>query len=104
MAIPSSPLHNIVRISSSAAIKGVPGKVWAVLLNGGTAATNLKLTNDADGNGTAVVNVVAPFTDSDASSQSSMYIDFTSMGGIDFSSKIYATIAGTGAEAFVWYD
>jgi len=93
----SLSLHNVVRVTANVAISGLPGRVWAILLNGGSAASSIKLTNDADGSGTAVTNILA------LASQS-VFVDFTSLGGVDFSSKIYATIAGLGAEAFIWYD
>ena len=104
MSIPNTPLHRLTRVAASAALFGSPCRVFAILLNGGSTASSLKLTNDANGSGTAVINVVAQFTDSDASAADCTFVDFTSLGGIEFSSKCYATIAGTSAEAFIWWD
>lgn len=104
MALVSNPIHNLVRLSSAAAITSIPGRVFAVLLEGGTDASSIDFTNDADGNGTPVVGVTAPFTDTDASAAGTVFVDFTSLGGVNFSSKIYGKLAGTGAIAYVWYD
>ena len=102
--LPSNPIHgNPTRVATSAAIDATPGTLWAVLLEGGTTASSIDFTNDTDGSGTAVVGVTAPFTDDDASSQSTVFIDFTSVGGVRFSTACYATIAGTGAVAYVWF-
>ena len=104
MALPSNPLHgNPTRVATSAAISGASGTLWAILLEGGTTASSIDFTNDATGAGTPLIGVTAPFTDDDASSQSSVFVDLTTLGGVYFSSKCYATIAGTGAVAYVWY-
>lgn len=100
----SNPLHNLTRLSSAAAVTSIPGRVFAVLLEGGSDAASIDFTNDADGNGTPVVGVTAPFTDADASAAGTVFVDFTQLGGVNFSSKIYGKLVGTGAIAYVWYD
>ena len=104
MALASVPMHNLKRLSEAGAVKGAPGRVWAILLEGGSDASSIDITNDADGNGTPVIGVTATFTDSDASAAGTTYVDFTSLGGIDFTTKIYGKLAGTAAIAYVWYD
>lgn len=93
----SLPKYNLARISASAAILAVPGIVRAVLLVGGSAATTLSITNDADGNGTPVISVAAPIGDS-------IFMDFDTLGGVRFTSKIYGKLAGAGGVAYVWYE
>lgn len=95
---------NPVRLSSAAAIKAVPGKVWAILLEGGSDAASIDITNDADGSGTPIIGVTAPFTDADASAAGTVFVSFVELGGLVFSSKIYGKLAGTGAIAYVWYE
>lgn len=103
MAIMSKPICAPTRVSTSAAISAVPGRIWAVLLNGGTDDTSIEFTNDANGSGTNVFELEAPHTTSDASSKSSVYISFVDVGGVYFSSKCYAALTGTAATAYVWY-
>lgn len=103
MAIPSLPICAPTRITADAAVSAKPGRIWAVLLNGGTDDTSIEFTNDADGSGDNVLELEAPFTDADASSKSSVYISFVDIGGVLFSSKCYADITGTAATAYVWY-
>jgi len=76
----------------------------AVQLNGGSDASSLQIHSSEDGSGTQVWDMVAPFTDSDASAQSTVYISFADIGGIKLSTHLYATLAGTGAVAYVWYQ
>lgn len=92
------PKHNFVRIASSAAVKATPGKVYRTLLVAGAgAAGTYKLTDDANGAGTAVIDGAAvQGTQADLNLEDS--------GPIKFASKIYATVAGAGAVLYVWYD
>lgn len=91
------PKYRLTRVASSAAIAAVPGRVMAVLLCPADAKSLFKLTNDANGSGDSVVNVQA------VAEGASTFVDFTSLGGVMFTSKIYATIAGSGAIAYVWW-
>ena len=104
MAIPSHPLFQLTRLASSAAIKAVPGKVWRIDLYGTSDAASLLLYNAASATGTEVYGMVVPFTDTDASAASSVSISFVDVGGLSFSSKIYAALTGTGAIAYVWWS
>jgi hypothetical protein len=98
MGLPMLPLHNCTLVSTSAAIKATDARVYAILLVPAAAAGLLKLSNDATGAGAAVVSsqVVA--------SGSGHFIDFTPLGGVEFTTALYATISGTGAVAFIWWD
>jgi hypothetical protein len=103
--IPSQQrLANPTRVTASVAIKATAGRILAVLLEGGTTASSIDFTNDANGAGTPIIGVTVPFTDADASAQDSRLFDFTKFGGLAFDSKIYAVLAGTGAVAYVWFD
>lgn len=94
---------NLTRVATSAAITGAPCRVFRVEMYGTSDAASLKLYNAASATGTEVYGCVAPFTDADASAAASVAFDFTSVGGIDFSSKCYAAIAGTSSIAYVWW-
>lgn len=96
--MPQLPLHQMSRIASSAAVSAAPVRVHAVLLTPGTAAASVKLTNDANGSGTTVLLVTAP------ANGPSVLMDFANLGPFLFDAKCYATLAGTGAEAYVWYE
>lgn len=91
------PKYNLTRLASSAAIKATPGNIKAVLLFGGSAATSLKLTDDANGAGTAVLNFNVPATES-------RLFCLEELGGVIFPTKIYGTLAGTAGEAYVWWE
>lgn len=91
------PKHNVTRIATSAAVKATAAHVYGIQLIGGSAAATLKLTNDANGSGTGVVEAAAPIG-------ATVFIDFTDLGPVAFSTALYATIAGTGAIAYIWWD
>jgi len=105
MSVPSVSLFgNPTRLASAAAVKGSPGRLWAVLLEGGTAASSIDFHNHASSaSGDPIVGVTAPFTDTDASAASTVFISFVDVGGIEFGTGIYGNLAGTGAVAYVWY-
>ncbi len=93
---PFIPIFKQARVATSAALSSSNIRVFAVLLSGPSAASTLKLTNDANGSG----NPVLHFSVLNGDSQ---FFDFTNLGGVEFTDKCYATIAGSGAEAQVWY-
>jgi len=83
--------------ATGAAVVGTPGRVMAFLLFGGSANTKVEFTNDADGTGTVVLgcNVLLA---------QSIFVDLSQLGGVDFSSKIYAKVTGTGGICYVWFE
>lgn len=93
----STQIYNVSRLTSSAAIKSSAGRVIAVNLFGGSAATSIKFENSADGSGTPLldINVVANDT---------RFVDLSELGGVAFSTAIYGTLAGAGGIVEVWYD
>lgn len=98
MGLANIPLHNCTLVTTSAAIKATPGTIWAINLIPAAAKGLFKLTDDANGSGATVVSAQV------AADASSVFIDFTPLGGVQFPTKIYATISGTGAVAQVWWD
>lgn len=92
------PKHRLTLVSESAAISAVPTHVFKIVLVPAAAKALLKLTNDANGAGTAVISSQA-VTDGAA-----VELDFEDVGGIAFTSKCYATLAGSGALAYIWWD
>lgn len=97
-------LQNPTRVATAAVLKASPGRVLAVLIEGGTAASSIDFTNDGDGSADPLIGVTVPFTDSDASAASTYFLDLSHFGGVYFSVAIYAKLAGTGAIAYIWYD
>ena len=105
MAVPSTPLFgNPTRVTGDVAIKASPGKLWAVMLEGGSTASSLDFLDQLTLTGTATFGVTAPFTDVNGSSQSTVFISFVKLGGIDFATGIYCDWTGTGAVGYVWFS
>ena len=107
MAIPSVPLFgNPTRVTADVAIKASPGKIWAIQLDGGTDDSSIVFFNDIDSAGTnmEVISIVAPCTTSTTSGRSSVFIDYSPLGGIDFSIGIWANWTGTAAVGYVWFS
>ena len=107
MAVPSTPLFgNPKRISTSAAAKASAGKLWGVLLEGGSTASSIDFFDHATSESglTAIFAVTAPCTTDTTSGQDTAFIDLTPFGGIDFALGIWCVIAGTGAIAYVWFS
>jgi hypothetical protein len=106
MAVPSVPIFgNPKRIASSVAVKASQGKIWALSLEGGTTASSMDIYNHASSaSDDILIGITAPFTDTDASSQSTVFVSFLEVGGIDFSVGMYAEIAGTNAVGYIWWS
>ncbi len=107
MTIPSTPLFgNPTRVTADVAIKASPGKLWAVLLEGGSDASSLDFFDHAtSAQGlTAIYGVTAPFTNNVGSSQSTVFVSFVKRGGVDFATGIWADWTGTGAVGYVWFS
>jgi len=92
------PKHNMKALTSSGAVSATACVVYAILLVPAGVAGTIKLTNDADGSGTAVL------TDQAAANGNGHYISFEDIGGVRLASKCYATLSGTGAVVYIWYD
>lgn len=92
----SIPGAKLVRVTSDAAAWTGGTVLYAVYLFGGSNATSVQLTDDADGlsDNTFEVNTVA---------NQGTFVDMSELGGIAFPSVgIYADITGTGAVAYLW--
>lgn len=97
MNFPSLPLHKLNRFAASGAVSAVPARVFGILLFGGSTASSVKLTNDANGAGTPILNVNIAIA-------SSFFLDLSTIGPAAFDVACYATIAGTGAEVYIWWE
>ena len=106
MAVPSVPLFgNPTRVTTSIAIKASQGKIWALSLEGGTTASSIDIYNHASSaSGSVLIGITAPFTDDGASAQSTVFVSFLELGGIDFSTGMYAELAGSAAISYVWFS
>ena len=105
MAVPSTPLFKITRITGDAVIKASPGKIWAVQLTGALVANSMLFYNDIDSaDGTVVYDIVAPCKDDDASAARTIFVSFVELGGIPFSVGCYVDWKGTGAVGYVWFS
>jgi len=104
MSVASTPLFKLTRITADAVIKDAPGKIWAIQLDGGTDDSSLVFHNDVDdaSDNTEVISIVAPCTTETTSGRSSVFIDYTSLGGIAFDTGIYVNWTGTAAVGYVW--
>lgn len=92
------PKHRFARIAASGAVTAIPTNVYKmVLVAGSGAAATLKLFNNADGSGTQVIECAAVTGTTES-------LSFEDTGPVLFSSKLYATLSGTGAVAYLWYD
>ena len=106
MAIPSAPLFgNPTVVTEDVAIKASPGKIWAVLLAGGTTDSYIKFYDHiSEASGTNVLSVVAPCTTETASGRSTVFVSFVELGGIDCAAGIWADWNGTGCVGHVWFS
>jgi hypothetical protein len=94
----ATAVHNVTIVTADVAIKATDCIIYAVLLSPAAAASSIEFSNDANGAGASVIKVTA------AAAGESVYHDFTDIGGVYFSSKCYADITGTSAQATVWWD
>lgn len=106
MAVPSTPLFgNPTKVTGDAIIKGSPGKLWAVQLNGGTDASSMLFHNDVDSaGGTDLYSIVAPSKVANNSEQNTAFVSLVELGGIDFDTGIYVDWTGTAAVGWVWFS
>ena len=103
MSVASAPLFKLTAITADAVIKAAPGKIWAIQLDGGTDDSSMLFHNDVDdASGTVVISIVALCTTSTTSGRSSVFIDYTSLGGIAFDTGIYVNWTGAAAVGYVW--
>ena len=94
----SAPLYKLVVLTADGAVSATPCYVMAILADGEHADWEIELTNDADGSGTNVVELGGE------AEGGQTYFDFTSIGGIYFSSKCYADVTTTNGHFSFWID
>lgn len=96
----STPIYKTQTVPASAAAQvGYTGarRLRAVLLFGGSANSQVEFKNAATDTGTVLLSV-------NALAGTSIFVDLSKVGGIDFGTAIYCKPAGTGAIAYVWYE
>ena len=85
----------VIEVTSSSAIFAIPALIKAIVLVGGSDASTIKLSDGAAGtdpvkiSATAAANITTPL----------MFTDL-----VKFGTAVYATISGTGAKAYVYYN
>ena len=103
MAVSSTSLFKLTRITADAVIKATPGKIWAIQLEGGTDASSLDFHDDIDdATGDILIGVTAPCVTATSSEASTVFCDYTSLGGITFPTGIFVNWTGTAAVGYVW--
>jgi len=106
MAVPSTPLFgNPTRVTADAVIKASPGKLWAIMLVGGTAPSSMAIHNDVDSaGGTQLIDIKAGHYITEKHDPSTVFISFVELGGIAFDTGMYVNWEGTGAVGYVWFS
>jgi len=96
MATKGHMLYNKTRVATSAGVKTGAGKIWAILLFGGSANSSLLIYDNTSATGTDIlaINTLAASTSG---------VTLVDLGGLDFTTGLYASIAGTGAVAYIWW-
>ena len=97
-------LPNPTRVTADVQISAVPGRLWAVQLEGGTDASSLDFHNELTLTGTAIYGVTAPCVTATGSEQNTVFIDLTPIGGIYFNLACYCDWTGTAAVGYVWFS
>lgn len=89
--------YSVVRLSASGQIHSTsPCCVMAVFLFGGSANTSLILYNAATASGTQLFEANTLLA-------TSHFVDLRPLGGINFSTACYGTLAGADGIAYVWF-
>ncbi len=104
MTVGTSKFGAPQRVTASVQIKAQGGRLWFVVLEGGSDASSIDFKNALTDTGTILFGATAPFTSANASAQDTVVIDLTPVGGIDYDIGIFAVLTGTGAIAYVWSD
>jgi len=96
--IKSKALYNTqtVPAATPARIAARSVRIMKIVLFGGSADSQVELKNAATDTGTVLLSVNALL-------DTSFEVDFTSVGGLEFSTGCFCKPAGTGAIAYVWY-
>ena len=93
------------RVTGDIAIKVGKGRIWMLVLEGGSEASSMDFHDHAtEASGDPIVGITAPFHADGDHSQSTVPLDFTSVGGIPFHTGIWCNWEGTGAVGYVWFE
>lgn len=84
----------VIKKTSSGSVLSGTGLVSSVVLVGGTANSSVAIDNSTDGSGDVKIELKSLANDSKT---------FTPSKPIEFSTAVYATLAGTGAKLYVYF-
>ena len=91
------PKHQNVNIVASGQIQNPGGLLWGVNLVGGSANTTLTIYDNTSAAGTIIFQAATPIG-------TSQYCDMTNLGPLKCFIGMYASLAGAGASAQIWFD
>jgi len=94
----SLPQYALVVKTADGAVSDSPGRIMAILVDAEHADWELEFTNDGDGAGTNVIEMGGE------AEGGQTYFDFTSIGGIYFSTKCYLDLTFTSGHISIWWD
>ena len=99
MTTPSAgSLFRIKVLTSDGAVTSTPARIMAILVDGEHADWEVELTDDADGNGTNIIELGGE------AEGGQTFFDFAPLGGIWFPTKCYADITVTSGTVHFWVD
>lgn len=90
-------LPHVSRHTANGQVVERQGKVAAIVVVGGSAATNVALYDDTSATGDPIFEAVAPID------ETSPLISFADVQGIAFDTGLYLDITTTGGAVYVWY-
>lgn len=79
-------------------VANVPITIYAIELISGVDIAQLEITNDDDGSGANIIHL------KNGVIQSSIFRDYTRLGGVGFNTEAYFDFSGTTPFATVWYS
>ena len=93
----ATALHKLTAVTTAAAALATGRRLMKISIHGGSGNSSVEVKNAATDTGTGLYSAAAII----ATSYSE---DFTSVGGIDFSTGIFVKPAGTGCIVYVWTE
>lgn len=85
-------------VDADVQVKTGDGKLWAVVVVGGSAATLIEFYDALSATGDPIFTASAP------ANQTSPLIDLEQLDGVPFNTGLYADITTTGGAVHVWYE
>ena len=91
------PEHQSTNITASGAVAGAGSLLWGVQLVGGSAETTLTVYDNTSAAGTIVFQAAVPIG-------TSQFCDITDLGPLKCYIGMYASLAGAGGSAQLFWD